>query len=181
MVALSATPLRRLTANTWVTNFTRYRRAIGVASFGYAALHTGVYLERKWGAGLILKEGLEPELAAGWLAFGVFLLLALTSNDASTRTLGPQWKRLHRSVYLAAVLTFAHWVLASFDSQIAYICLAALVLVEMLRFAPQLSCSGDRTTGKVIHTTRKCPAKQEHSHSTAKRDSRVEYPERGRA
>jgi sulfoxide reductase heme-binding subunit YedZ len=135
VVALSATPIRRLTASAWVTDLTRYRRAIGVASFGYAALHTGVYLERKWGAGLILKEGLEPELTTGWLALGVFLLLALTSNDSSTRLLGPQWKRLHRSVYLAAALTFAHWILASFDSQIAYICLGVLVLVEMLRFA----------------------------------------------
>ena len=135
IVVLSATPLRRLTAGAGVTILSRYRRAIGVASFGYAAVHTGVYLERKWGADLILKEGLEPELATGWVAMGVFLLLALTSNYTSTRLLGPQWKRLYRSVYLATALTFAHWILATFNSQIAYICLAVLVLIEMLRLA----------------------------------------------
>lgn len=142
IAVLAVTPLRRLTRSVWVTNLTRYRRAIGVACFGYAALHTGVYLERKWGADLILKEGLEPDLAIGWVALSVFLLLGITSNATSTRLLGPSWKRLHRSVYLAAVLTFTHWILATFDSQVAYICLAALVLIEMLRFA-----RGSRGTG----------------------------------
>lgn len=132
---LAITPLRRFTTSAWVTNLTRYRRAIGVACFGYAALHTGVYLERKWGADLILKEGLEPALATGWVALSLFLLMALTSNATSTRLLGPSWKHLHRSVYMAAVLAFAHWILATFDPRIAYICLAALVLIEMLRFA----------------------------------------------
>jgi sulfoxide reductase heme-binding subunit YedZ len=135
IAALSVTPLRRLTTGAWVTHLIRYRRAIGVASFGYAALHTGVYLERKWGADLILKEGLAPDLATGWVALAVFLLLALTSNDTSTRLLGPLWKRLHRSVYLVAALTFAHWILATFNSPIAYIYLTALLLIEMLRLA----------------------------------------------
>lgn len=137
IAALSVTPLRRLATGertgAWITNLTRYRRAIGVASFGYAALHTGVYLERKWGAGLILKEGLSSDLAAGWVVLAVFLLLALTSNNTSTRLLGPRWKFLHRSVYLAVALTFVHWILATFNSPIAYVYLAALVLIEMLR------------------------------------------------
>lgn len=140
--AMSLTPLRRLSAGVWITALARYRRAIGVASFGYAVVHTGVYLEHKWGAGLILKEGLEPELATGWLALSVLLLLALTSNNSSTRLLGAQWKRLHRSVYLAAVLAFTHWILATFNSDIAIICLVALLLIEMLRLSSRSRSPG---------------------------------------
>ena len=133
--AMAITPLRRRTNHIWIVTIARFRRAIGVASFGYAVVHTGVYLEHKWGAGLIVKEGLEAELATGWLALGVFLMLALTSNDTSTRLLGKKWKRLHRSVYGAAALIFAHWILTSFDATIAYVCLVLLVFVEMLRIS----------------------------------------------
>jgi sulfoxide reductase heme-binding subunit YedZ len=135
IAVLLVTPLRRFTVSAWVTHLSGYRRTTGVASFGYATLHTGVYLEHKWGAGLIFQEGLNAELATGWVALGIFGLLALTSNVTSTRLLGPRWKRLHRMIYLATALTFTHWILTTFDTQIAYICLVALVLIEMLRLA----------------------------------------------
>ncbi len=134
IAAMSATPLQRaLGARVPAGWLTSHRRAIGVASFGYAALHTGVYLERKWGAGLILQEGLEPELATGWIALCLFLILAATSNDVSVRALGKRWKAVHRFVYPAAGLTFAHWILATFDPVAAYVCLSLLILIELLR------------------------------------------------
>jgi hypothetical protein len=37
-------------------------------------------------------------------------------------------------VYVAAGLAFAHWILTAFDRQTAYVCLAALCVVESLRF-----------------------------------------------
>ena len=134
LIALSLTPLQRVSGKTVCISFLmRQRRAIGIASFAYAVLHTSVYLERKWGAGLIVKEALEPSLGLGWLALFVFLILALTSNNASVRVLRARWKTLHRSIYLAAVLTFAHWILATFDPLAAYVCLALILLIEMLR------------------------------------------------
>ena len=100
MVVMAITPLRHLFGPArWVQILLRQRRALGVASFGYAALHTGVYLERKWGADLILKEALEATLATGWVALLVFALLAATSNDGSVRRLKRRWKVLHRWVY----------------------------------------------------------------------------------
>ena len=137
LLALAATPLRRILGARRLPRFLlTYRRPIGVAAFAYAALHLGVYLERKWGAGLILREGLEPDLATGWLAFAVMLALAVTSNDVSVRALGRRWKRLHRAVYLGAALTFAHWVLATFDTISAYVCLVLLLLLEAARLLP---------------------------------------------
>lgn len=134
VAALALTPLRSIFRSArWPLSIVPYRRAIGVASFAYAALHTGVYLERKWGADLIINEGLEAPLATGWVAFAIFTLLAITSNDASVRAMGRAWKRLHRFAYVATVLTFAHWWLASFDPALAYVFAAVLLAIQSPR------------------------------------------------
>ena len=83
-LALAVTPLRRLLPEArWPRWIAAHRRALGVASFAYAAFHTLTYLQRKWGYGYILKEGVEPDLLTGWIAFVIFLALAITSNDKS--------------------------------------------------------------------------------------------------
>lgn len=137
-VALAVTPLGRVAPKSdWLAFFRFHRRAIGVASFSYAALHTIVYLERKWGADLIVMESLKPDLATGWLALAIFLVLAITSNNRSVRRLGKSWKTLHRSVYVSAALVFAHWILTAFEPQLAYTVLVALCVVEALRWIPK--------------------------------------------
>ncbi len=133
IIVLSISPLRQVLAAKRLIFLSRYRRALGVASFGYAALHTGVYLERKWGAGLIVPEGLEPWLATGWLALLLFLVLAATSNDASVRALRTGWKKLHRTAYIGAALTFAHWLLATFNPIAAFVSLVLLIGIQLLR------------------------------------------------
>jgi methionine sulfoxide reductase heme-binding subunit len=134
-LALAVTPLRRVLPKArWPRWLLGHRRALGVASFAYAAFHTVTYLQRKWGYGYILKEGVEPDLLTGWIAFVIFMALALTSNDQSIKVLRRNWQRLHRTVYIAAGLVFAHWILTAFDRQTAYICLMAMLVVEMLRF-----------------------------------------------
>ena len=84
----------------------------------------------------ILAEALEAGMLAGWLAFAIFVPLALTSNDASMRRLGAAWKRLHRAVYVAAVLSFTHWILTAFDATAAYTHLAVLATLETVRLIP---------------------------------------------
>jgi methionine sulfoxide reductase heme-binding subunit len=134
-LALAVTPLRHvMPAARWPRWLMTHRRALGVASFAYATFHTLTYLQRKWGYGYILKEGVAPELLTGWIALAIFLVLAVTSNDRSVRTLRKTWQRLHRAVYVAAGLTFAHWILTAFDRQTAYVCLAVMCVVESLRF-----------------------------------------------
>lgn len=136
-VALAITPLGRIARKSgWLAFLRFHRRAIGVASFAYAALHTVVYVERKWGADLIVTEGLQPDIATGWLALAIFLALAITSNNRSVKRLGRSWKTLHRSVYAAAVLVFAHWILTAFEPQLACSVLVALCVLEALRWIP---------------------------------------------
>jgi len=45
----------------------------------------------------------------GWLAFLIFVPLAITSTDGWVRSLGRNWKTLQQGVYAAAVLTLIHW------------------------------------------------------------------------
>lgn len=114
IVALAISPLLRITtglrpiqtALLWVQ---KRRRAIGVAAFGYAALHTIFYVREIGSFELVLLELEEPSLVTGWLAFLILLALAATSNRFSTRRLGPKWKSLQSTSYLAATAVFLHW------------------------------------------------------------------------
>ena len=134
---LLVTPLRRLFPKRNETQLLlRHRRAIGVASFGYALLHTVVYLDKKWAAGLVVKEGQDPSLLTGWVAFVLFLALAVTSNNVSVRKLGRRWKKLHKSIYVAAVLGFAHWALTTLDPTTAIGIGVAVCLIELSRTLP---------------------------------------------
>ena len=117
----------------WIRWLLQRRRYFGVASFGYAALHTVVYLIRTGAFGDILADAAEPGLLTGWIALAIFVPLAITSNDASVRRLRRLWKRLHRWVYAAAILTFAHWVLTAFDPVPGLIHLAVLAALEAYR------------------------------------------------
>ncbi len=114
-LAVTLLPLA-LPRSGWSLWLVRRRRDLGVATFGYALCHLAVYLERKAELPiLIVREGLEPGMALGWIAFAAFTALAVTSNDASVRALGPGWKALHRLVYPAAALTMGHWLLTAFE------------------------------------------------------------------
>ncbi len=132
--ALLVTPLKQwFPKRQEIRLLLRHRRALGVASFSFALLHTVIYLDKKWTAGLVIKEGQDPSLLTGWIAFVVFILLAITSNDTSVRRLGRRWKTLHRSVYVASALTFTHWALTVFDPTTAIGVGAIICLAELSR------------------------------------------------
>ena len=82
---------------------------------------------------MIVEDAAELALATGWVALVVMLTLAATSNDASVRLLGRRWKWVHRAVYAAAVLTFAHWILTAFDPLPGVAHLAVLAAIEAIR------------------------------------------------
>ena len=134
MLTLAVTPIRLLFRKRrtaiWLM---RRRRDLGVASFAYAAGHTVIYLVNKADVARVLAEAGSPELLTGWLALALFLPLAATSNDIAVRALKRGWKRLHRLVYPAAVLTFVHWALTAFDPTTAYLHIGALAAIESLR------------------------------------------------
>ena len=136
ILALALTPLRKFLPNSPVLGwFVRQRRYFGLASFGYAAAHLLAYLAKAGALEPVASEAAEPGMLAGYVALLLFVPLALTSNDAAVKKLGSQWKRLHRLVYFAAILTFVHWALLAFDPVEAYVHAGVLALIECLRLA----------------------------------------------
>ena len=136
LVTLAVTPVRLAFRRNPMTQFlVRRRRDLGLASFAYALAHLLVYLWQKQQLARIVSEAGEWQYLTGWLAFALFVPLALTSNDASMRLLKRGWKRLHRLVYPAAVLTFVHWALTAFDPMTAYIHLGILGAIWIVRMA----------------------------------------------
>lgn len=111
IIAMIATPLRMLFPTA---SFTRWlvktRRYFGVAAFFYAAFHTYLYIVDEGSLNAIIAEIVELGIWTGWLAFIIFIPLAITSNDYSVRKLLSWWKPLQRWVYAAAVLTLMHWI-----------------------------------------------------------------------
>ena len=134
ILTLAVTPVRLLfPRRSWTTWLMRRRRDFGLASFAYAVGHTIIYLADKASLDAILVDLGLPDMLVGWVALALFVPLAATSNDIATRALGRSWKRLHRLVYPAAILTFLHWVLASFDPTTAYVHIAILAAIELVR------------------------------------------------
>ena len=139
LATLAVTPLRLAIGTRPLTRWLLLRRRdLGVASFAYAAAHTAIYLVDKAGLATVLAEAASAELLTGWLALGLFVPLAVTSNDVSVRRMKRAWKRLHRLVYPAAVLVFVHWALTAFDPFTAYVHIAILAAIEGTRIALQL-------------------------------------------
>ena len=110
IIAMMATPLALLLKGwrgpRW---FKKNRRYFGVAAFGYAALHTLFYLIDKSSMATVVAELPRLYIWTGWIAFLIFVPLAVTSMDYFVRVMGPAWKQLQRWTYAAAVLTLVHW------------------------------------------------------------------------
>ncbi len=140
IITLAVTPLRLMFPKSrWSTWLLQSRRYFGVAAFAYAVPHLVAYLWKLASITKVLEEGAEPGMWTGWLAMIIFLALATTSNKLSTRKLGRRWKSLHRLVYLAALLTFVHWVLVAFDPVPGLLHAGLLVALEAYRIVKNIS------------------------------------------
>jgi sulfoxide reductase heme-binding subunit YedZ len=114
---LTVTPLRRLLGAPWLL---RLRRMLGLFAFGYASLHftTYLWLDQFFDLAEIARDVVKrPFITVGFAAFVLLLPLAATSTNAMVRRLGARrWQRLHRAVYLIAVLGVLHfWWLVKKD------------------------------------------------------------------
>lgn len=94
---------------SWPRWLLHHRRDIEVAAFLYAALHLLVYLIDRGTLARIVEQLGQVRIWTGWLAFLIFVPLAVTSNNAAQRRLHAGWKLLQRAAYPAAVLVLFHW------------------------------------------------------------------------
>ncbi|AGI65802.1 putative ferric reductase-like transmembrane protein [Octadecabacter antarcticus 307] len=111
IVGLAVTPLRKYLK----LNLLKFRRAIGVMAFVYVVVHLGIWVvldmslrwEQMWGD--IWKR---PYITIGMAAFLMMIPLVITSNNLSLRKIGgAAWRKLHKLVYLIAVLGAVHFIM----------------------------------------------------------------------
>jgi sulfoxide reductase heme-binding subunit YedZ len=92
------------------------RRMIGVAAFAYATGHLGLYAaDQAFDLAKIATEiALRIYLTIGFAAVLGLAALAATSTDGMVRRLGARsWQRLHRLVYVIALLAVVHFCMQS--------------------------------------------------------------------
>lgn len=134
VIAMALTPLVQLfPANRVIRWLLARRRALGVAAFGYAALHTVFYVLAMGNLDDMLAELGATGIWTGWLAMLLFVPMAVTSNDAAMRLLQQAWKRIQRLAYPAALLTLVHWVTVHDGAIGAVVNFAPLAVLEAVR------------------------------------------------
>ena len=141
-LTLAVTPLRTLLA--W-PELVRFRRLLGLATFGYAGLHLLCYawfdMGFEW-ADIAQDIAKRTFILVGFAAFLVLLGLAATSFNRAMRWLGGRrWQALHRAVYAVAVLAILHfWWMRAGKQDFAEVLVYAGLLAVLLgwRFVKRL-------------------------------------------
>jgi sulfoxide reductase heme-binding subunit YedZ len=109
LITLAVTPLRRLTGKNWLL---RFRRMLGLFAFFYLLMHFLTYagLDQRFDLPVIFEDIAErPFITVGFTAFLLLIPLAVTSTNAMMKRLGRRWQKLHRLVYLVAILGVVHF------------------------------------------------------------------------
>ena len=136
---LSITPLRQVTNGSFLLP---WRRTLGLACFSYALLHFVIWfwLDHDWSWSTMVFDVIErPFITMGFLSFVMLVPLAITSNTWAMRSLGRQWKKLHRMIYVIAVTVILHyfWHKAGkqdfFEVSLYALLLGFLLLTRMIR------------------------------------------------
>jgi sulfoxide reductase heme-binding subunit YedZ len=134
LATLAITPLRRVTG--W-NKVVRFRRMLGLFAFFYVSVHLTIYLVVDLGgfwSQLLGEIAKRPYITVGFAAWLLLIPLALTSTNAMMRRLGRNWQRLHRLVYLIALLGVLHFLwLVKADHREPAIYLGVLVVLLLLR------------------------------------------------
>jgi sulfoxide reductase heme-binding subunit YedZ len=139
LLLLSLLPTAIRLASGWARAL-RVRRALGLYAFLYGVLHLAIYagLDYRLDAGLLLQAVREGRsVQVGLAALLILVPLAATSTRGWVRRLGPNWRRLHRLVYLAAALAVLHyaWKFKELRRE-PLVAAASLALLLLLRLPP---------------------------------------------
>lgn len=109
LITLLVTPVRQLTG---FTHLVRLRRMLGLFAFFYAVLHFTIYivLDRGMDWHSIVKDITKrPYITIGFTALVLLVPLAITSTNRMMRRLGRRWQKLHRLIYVVAILGVWHY------------------------------------------------------------------------
>ncbi len=109
LLTLSITPIRR---STGINRLISFRRLLGLFAFFYVVLHftTYVWLDLRFAWDHVFEDiAKRPYITVGFTALLLLIPLAATSTNRIQRALGRNWVKLHRLVYVIAVLGVVHF------------------------------------------------------------------------
>ena len=105
------TPIRLLTGRIWQIQL---RRVLGLFMFFYACLHITTYLWLDFAfiwQDIFKDIAKHPRILVGFAAFILTIPLAATSNSYMIKRLKTNWKKLHQTIYVIAILVVLHFLL----------------------------------------------------------------------
>jgi sulfoxide reductase heme-binding subunit YedZ len=140
LITLAVTPLRRISGMNWLL---RFRRMLGLFAFFYVLMHFLTYagLDQRFDLVAIFEDVAErPYITIGFTALVLLIPLAVTSTNAMMRRLGRRWQKLHRLVYVIAILGVWH-----FYWQVKLDTLEALVYAAILAVLLGYRLKGGKT------------------------------------
>ena len=109
MIALTVTPLRKITGKVWLL---RFRRMLGLFAFFYVLMHFLNWLIIDQGVlwSAIVEDLVErPFITLGFTGLVLLTAMAVTSTNGMRRRMGKRWEKLHFSVYVVGILGVWHY------------------------------------------------------------------------
>ena len=133
-LTLAVTPLR--VQMGW-PELARFRRLLGLLTFGYAGLHLLCYAWFDMGldwADIVRDIPRRPFVLVGSVALALLTLMAATSWNGAIRRMGARrWQGLHRSIYAVAVLAILHfWWMRAGKNNFNEVWVYGLILAALL-------------------------------------------------
>jgi sulfoxide reductase heme-binding subunit YedZ len=110
VITLAITPLRKILR---LPQLIRFRRMLGLFAFFYLCLHftTWIWLDKQFVWSEMWKDVEKRRfITVGFIGFVLLIPLAITSTARWIRRLGGRrWQKLHRLIYVTAVLGVIHY------------------------------------------------------------------------
>ena len=136
-LTLSMSPLKKITNSfVWI----RYRRMLGLFVFFYATIHmlTYVGLDYWFDWNPIINDVIKKKyIFAGFFAWLLLIPLAATSSQKMVKLLKKNWKRIHRLIYVVAILGILHYIWLSktiFFGPIIYLIIIIILFLFRINF-----------------------------------------------
>ena len=136
-LTLSMSPLKKLTnLNYWV----KVRRMLGLFVFFYTSLHllTYVGIDHRFNWQPILNDVVKKKyIFVGFAAWVLLIPLTITSSQKMMLLLKQKWKKLHRLIYVIAILGSLHFIWLSktiYFKPLFYFVLITVLLALRINF-----------------------------------------------
>ena len=136
-LTLSMRPLKKITnLNYWL----KIRRMLGLFVFFYTSLHllTYVGIDHRFNWQPILNDVVKKKyIFVGFAAWVLLIPLTITSSQKMMLLLKQKWKKLHRLIYVIAILGSLHFIWLSktiYFKPLFYFVLITILLTLRINF-----------------------------------------------